>query len=68
MIRNLTSDLALQALHGALESQKVNVKGVSIALCCHHQCSWNTYVGKAFFQVLFPPFLGTIRCYLQLPL
>ncbi|XP_059177609.1 tRNA:m(4)X modification enzyme TRM13 homolog isoform X2 [Physella acuta] len=23
-------------------------KGIMIALCCHHQCSWSTYVGKDF--------------------
>ncbi|GFY73563.1 tRNA:m(4)X modification enzyme TRM13 [Trichonephila inaurata madagascariensis] len=21
-----------------------------MALCCHHQCSWNTYIGKKFME------------------
>jgi Methyltransferase TRM13 len=45
-------DLALQSLHNAvLKLQKPIVQGVCIALCCHHQCTWNTYVGKSFFEV-----------------
>ncbi|GFR79293.1 tRNA:m(4)X modification enzyme TRM13 homolog [Elysia marginata] len=24
--------------------------GIMIALCCHHQCTWDTYVGKSFMQ------------------
>nr|XP_054764185.1 tRNA:m(4)X modification enzyme TRM13 homolog [Lytechinus pictus] len=26
------------------------VKGVVMALCCHHRCSWRTHIGKQFFQ------------------
>ncbi|KAM9324788.1 tRNA:m(4)X modification enzyme TRM13 homolog [Gastrophryne carolinensis] len=29
-----------------------SVEGIVIALCCHHRCDWNHYVGKAFFQRL----------------
>ncbi|GFN81449.1 tRNA:m(4)x modification enzyme trm13 [Plakobranchus ocellatus] len=25
-------------------------KGIMIALCCHHQCTWDTYVGKSFMK------------------
>ena len=28
------------------------VKGIVMALCCHHQCSWKAYVGKRFLQDL----------------
>ncbi|XP_070564543.1 tRNA:m(4)X modification enzyme TRM13 homolog [Ptychodera flava] len=24
--------------------------GIVIALCCHHKCSWTSYVGREFFQ------------------
>ncbi|XP_078656969.1 tRNA:m(4)X modification enzyme TRM13 homolog [Branchiostoma floridae x Branchiostoma belcheri] len=25
------------------------VEGILIALCCHHRCTWTSYVGKGFF-------------------
>lgn len=28
------------------------VKGVILALCCHHCCSWPQYVGRPFLQNL----------------
>lgn len=28
------------------------VKGIVIALCCHHRCDWHQYVGRDFFQKL----------------
>ena len=28
------------------------LKGIVMALCCHHQCSWKAYVGKRFLQDL----------------
>lgn len=28
------------------------VKGIVIALCCHHRCDWHHYVGRDFFQKL----------------
>jgi hypothetical protein len=31
-------------------SSSSKVCGVLIALCCHHQCSWRAYVGKAFMR------------------
>lgn len=26
------------------------VKGVAMATCCHHRCSWESYVGKEFLS------------------
>jgi len=26
------------------------VKGVQIALCCHHRCTWAPYTGKEFWD------------------
>ena len=26
------------------------IKGVSLALCCHHRCEWRSYVGREFIQ------------------
>ncbi|XP_041475968.1 tRNA:m(4)X modification enzyme TRM13 homolog [Lytechinus variegatus] len=26
------------------------VRGVVMALCCHHRCSWRTHIGKQFFR------------------
>lgn len=31
-------------------SQRASLAGVTIALCCHHRCSWDTYVGKGFME------------------
>ncbi|XP_066453326.1 tRNA:m(4)X modification enzyme TRM13 homolog isoform X2 [Eleutherodactylus coqui] len=40
-------------LSGNLESTKpCHVNGVVIALCCHHRCDWQHYVGKDFFEKL----------------
>ncbi|CAJ0965138.1 unnamed protein product [Ranitomeya imitator] len=29
-----------------------NVHGIVIALCCHHRCDWQHYVGRDFFEKL----------------
>ncbi|KAL3868972.1 hypothetical protein ACJMK2_041717 [Sinanodonta woodiana] len=34
----------------AKPSSPRNPGGVVIALCCHHRCTWQAYVGKAFFK------------------
>ncbi|XP_053678230.1 tRNA:m(4)X modification enzyme TRM13 homolog [Anopheles nili] len=43
------TDLALRCL---VKSKSANstftVKGCLFALCCHHRCEWNTFVGKQF--------------------
>lgn len=48
---SLSADLALNCLHNAHKESK-NVRGICIALCCHHRCTWRHYVGKAFFKVV----------------
>ncbi|EKX43587.1 hypothetical protein GUITHDRAFT_110392 [Guillardia theta CCMP2712] len=52
----VATDLALRCLvnyhhsGGPGENQGPNaVKGICIALCCHHLCTWDDYVGKKFF-------------------
>lgn len=35
-----------------LSPNKSRVKGVVLALCCHHCCSWPQYVGRPFLQNL----------------
>jgi len=43
------TDMALHSLHKVSDKMKEPiVKGVCIALCCHHQCTWRHYVGRAF--------------------
>ncbi|XP_040580244.1 tRNA:m(4)X modification enzyme TRM13 homolog [Lepeophtheirus salmonis] len=45
------TDLALRCL----SSSSSKVKGVIIALCCHHRCSWSSYAGKTFYKKHFEP-------------
>lgn len=26
------------------------IKGISLAMCCHHRCDWKSYVGKKFLE------------------
>ena len=26
------------------------LRGLAVATCCHHRCSWRQYVSKAFFR------------------
>ena len=40
------TDLTLRCLAGTLPES--NFRGLMIALCCHHRCDWNSYVGKQF--------------------
>lgn len=45
------TDLALRCLLASSTNEaKVNTKGFVIALCCHHRCAWQPFVGKKFFQ------------------
>ncbi|GFX57902.1 tRNA:m(4)X modification enzyme TRM13 homolog [Trichonephila clavipes] len=50
------TDLAIKCLMNSLISErngqkvKHNIFGVLMALCCHHQCSWNSYIGKKFME------------------
>ncbi|KAM8930632.1 tRNA:m(4)X modification enzyme TRM13 homolog [Pelodytes ibericus] len=43
---NLTDD------EKAAPDQHHHVAGIVIALCCHHRCDWQHYVGRDFFQKL----------------
>lgn len=42
------TDLTIRSLQN-YESQREEDK-ILIALCCHHRCTWQTYVGKDFFM------------------
>ena len=42
------TDLTLRCLAGTLPSQRL--RGLMIALCCHHRCDWGSYVGKQFLM------------------
>lgn len=50
------TDLAIKCLMNSLISErngekvKHNIFGMLMALCCHHQCSWDTYIGKEFLE------------------
>lgn len=49
------TDLALKCLMETLHDQKNQscnylLQGIVMALCCHHQCTWQTYVGRAFLE------------------
>ena len=41
------TDLTLRCILRNQEEPKTS--GVFIALCCHHRCEWNSFVGKNFF-------------------
>ena len=43
-----TTDLTLRCLAGTLPSHRL--RGLMIALCCHHRCDWGSYVGKQFLM------------------
>ncbi|ESP05541.1 hypothetical protein LOTGIDRAFT_102700 [Lottia gigantea] len=32
------------------QTERRSIKGVVIALCCHHRCTWKSYVGKEFIR------------------
>lgn len=44
------TDLALRCLTNTLQEARNPLKGLVIALCCHHRCTWNSYVGKEFLK------------------
>jgi len=54
------TDLALHCLAKTNDNQAGLVQGISIALCCHHQCTWRHYVGKAFFNVFLAKEINSI--------
>ncbi|KFM76015.1 tRNA guanosine-2'-O-methyltransferase TRM13-like protein, partial [Stegodyphus mimosarum] len=50
------TDLALNCLMATLEVEQNEEKlkhkalGMVMALCCHHRCTWSTYIGKEFMK------------------
>ena len=45
-------------------NNKTPLLGIMIALCCHHRCSWNTFVGKKYLleRAGFSPDEFTLLC------
>lgn len=43
-----TADLTLYCLSKLRDPA---VSGLALALCCHHRCTWTSYVGINFLQV-----------------
>lgn len=37
--------------HGT-DDQITGIQGFAVATCCHHECSWQRYVGKPLFKRL----------------
>ena len=51
----VATDFALRSMKISLEAMKTNeIKfcGLVLAVCCHHQCTWESFVGKKFLQSL----------------
>lgn len=50
------TDFALRSVVAAtsagLGQKKIDVQGIMIASCCHHKCTWGTYVNRPFFERL----------------
>ena len=44
------SSYARRCLTSLPTAEGFQLKGIMIALCCHHRCSWRSYVGKQFLQ------------------
>ena len=43
------TDLSLRCL-STLPSGSDRLRGLMIALCCHHRCDWSSFVGKQFLK------------------
>ncbi|KAK0062954.1 tRNA:m(4)X modification enzyme TRM13 isoform X4 [Biomphalaria pfeifferi] len=56
--RTLISTNVVQEVHEPpakalkLCESKRQLQGIMIALCCHHQCTWDTYSGQEFMQTI----------------
>jgi len=47
----IATDLTLRCVTQTNDSDsKRDVSGLFIALCCHHKCSWNSYINQKFFE------------------
>ncbi|XP_066150943.1 tRNA:m(4)X modification enzyme TRM13 homolog isoform X2 [Euwallacea fornicatus] len=43
------TDLAIRCLTGP-NINKHKISGIILTFCCHHRCSWTSYIGKKFFE------------------
>lgn len=43
------TDLTIKCIVQGSEEAEKRIKGFLICVCCHHRCTWNTFVGKKFF-------------------
>ena len=62
------TDLAMRCLatFSSSENAQSKIETILIALCCHHRCDWNIYVGKKNlkFAILFKS-IGKLRTHIQ---
>ena len=50
----------------AVSSQETKLRGMLIALCCHHRCSWPQLMGRNFFEKLgFTPVDFHLICHMS---
>lgn len=47
----IATDLALRCIVNA-KLKGLNIYGIVMAFCCHHRCSWKSFVGKDFIQAV----------------
>ena len=62
------TDLALRCLQtfSASGNAKGKIETILIALCCHHRCDWNIYVGKKNLKsAIFFKSIGKLRSHIQ---
>lgn len=43
------TDLTLRCCIRAFIEGTFDIRGMALALCCHHLCDWSTYVGQSWF-------------------
>lgn len=56
----MATDLALRCL---ISAKGVKIRGLVMAFCCHHRCTWSSFVGKEFIlQKGFHPKYFTALC------
>lgn len=53
----VATDYALRCLKYSLEGsaergEPIKTRGLVLAVCCHHQCVWESFCGRQFFQEL----------------
>ncbi|XP_062991826.1 tRNA:m(4)X modification enzyme TRM13 homolog isoform X2 [Elgaria multicarinata webbii] len=49
---NITSNNSDETLNSFINDHWSPVAGIVIALCCHHRCEWQHYVGQEFFATV----------------